>query len=383
MRAGQIASSSRSFGTPRNDDMLNIMKKYILLNPGPVNIKESVRRALLGPDMCHREPEFGRLLAQCRKKILKAFDIADSYDVVFFSGSGTAALEAAVISSVPRNKKILVINNGIYGERIARIAKLYGIGAVNLKFKITGRPDLSVVEDKLKKDKSISVVAMVHHETSTGLLNPVNEAGALCRRYKKTYLLDSISALGGEDLDLKKAGIGLCVGTANKCIESVPGVSFVLINKSAAGGLKKVRPRSLYFDIPSNLSSQKKGETLFTPAIQAFYALGAALDELIKEGAGNRIKRYKDMAAFLRKGFEEANLEYLISPALHSNTITALRLPKGLSYKKLHDALKKKGFVIYAGQSKLKDVIFRIANMGRISRADAARFLKSLKIFIS
>lgn len=362
--------------------MLNIMKKYILLNPGPVNIKESVRRALLGPDMCHREPEFGRLLAQCRKKILKAFDIADSYDVVFFSGSGTAALEAAVISSVPRKKKVLVINNGIYGERIAQIAKRYGIGVIDLKFKITGRPDLSVVEDKLKRDKNISVVAMVHHETSTGLLNPVNEMGALCRGYKKTYLLDSISALGGEELDFKKANIDLCAGTANKCIESVPGVSFVLIKKSAVEGLNKVRPRSLYFDIPSNLNSQKKGETLFTPAVQAFYALDAALDELMKEGVCQRIRRYKDTAAFLRKGFEEAALEYLIAPAYHSNTITALRLPAGLSYQGLHDALKKKGFVIYAGQSKLKDVIFRIANMGRISKANARRFLKSLRIIV-
>jgi len=359
------------------------MKQYVLLNPGPVNIKENVRRALLGPDICHREPEFGELLLRCGKKLLKAFGISDNYEVVFLTGSGTAALEAAVISSVPQKKKILVINNGIYGERIAQIARRYGIGAIDLKFKITGRPDLSVVEGKLKKDKSISVVAMVHHETSTGFLNPVNETGALCRRYNKTYLLDSISALGGEELDFKKAGIDLCAGTANKCIESVPGVSFVLIKKSAIEGLKKVRPRSLYFDIPSNLNSQKKGETLFTPAVQAFYALDAALDELIKEGAGNRIKRYKDMAAFLRKGFEEANLKYLISPELHSNTITALRLPKGLSYQKLHDALKKEGFVIYAGQSKLKDVIFRIANMGQISKADAKKFLKNLKLILT
>lgn len=358
------------------------MRKYILLNPGPVNIKEGVRRALLSPDMCHREPEFGELLLRCREKLLKAFEISKSYEVVFFSGSGTAALEAAVISSIPQKKKILVINNGIYGERIAQIAKRYGIGAIDLKFKIIGKPDLSVVEGNLKKDKGISVVAMAHHETSTGLLNPVNETGALCRKYNKTYLLDSISALGGEEIDFKKADIDLCIGAANKCIESIPGVSFVLIKKSAAGGLKKVRPRSLYFDIPSNLNSQKKGEPLFTPAVQAFYALDAALGELIKEGVRNRIRRYKNTAALLRKGFEEAGLKYLIAPSYHSNTITALRLPKGLSYQRLHDALKKKGFVIYAGQSKLKDVIFRIANMGQISKADARRFLKSMKIIM-
>lgn len=359
------------------------MRRYILLNPGPVNVKENVRRALLGPDMCHREPEFSGLLAQCRKKTLKAFGIAGSYDIVFFSGSGTAALEAAIISSVPQGKKILVINNGIYAERIAKIARLHGISVIDLKFKITERPDLSIIENKLKGDKDIDVVAMVHHETSTGLLNPVNEIGRLCGKYKKTYLLDSISALGGEALDFKKAHIGLCVVTANKCIESIPGVSFVLIKKNAIGRLGRIRPRSLYFDIPSNLKSQKKGETLFTPAVQLFYALDVALDELIKEGVRNRIRRYKNIAALLRKGFEEAELKYLIAPEYRSNTITALRLPKGLSYQRLHEALKKKGFVIYAGQSRLKDVIFRIANMGQISQRDMCRFLKDLKGILS
>lgn len=363
--------------------MLNTMKKYILLNPGPVNIKEKVRRTLLSPDICHREPEFNELLLGCRKKLLKAFEISDHYEVVFFSGSGTAALEAAIVSSVPQGKKILVINNGIYAERIAEIAGLYGISVINLKFKITERPDLSIVENRLKRDKDISVVAMVHHETSTGLLNSTDDVGRLCGKYKKVYLLDSISALGGEELDFKKANIGLCVGTANKCIESIPGVSFVLIKKNAIGRLGRIRPRSLYFDILSNLKSQKKGETLFTPAVQVFYALDAALDELIKEGLSNRIRRYKNIAALLRKGFEEAGLKYLIAPECRSNTITALRLPKDLIYQRLHGALKKDGFVIYAGQSKLKNVIFRIANMGQIKQKDMLRFLKSLKAVLS
>ena len=359
------------------------MRKYILLNPGPVNIKENVRRALLTPDICHREPEFERLLMQCRKKILKAFGITASHDVVFFTGSGAAALEAAVVSSVPQKKKILVINNGIYAERITEISRRYGISVINLKFKTTERPDLSIVEDKLKRNKVISLVAMVHHETSTGLLNPVDEIGKLCKKYKKLYLLDSVSALVGEELDFNEVGIDLCVGAVNKGIESIPGISFVLINKGIVARLERVRPRSLYFDIPSNLKAQKKRETLFTPAVQGFYALDIALNELIKEGVQKRLRRYKDIASLLRKGFVEAGLKYLIAPEYHSNTITALYLPKGLTYQRLHDALKKKGFVIYAGQSKLKDVIFRIANMGQITQKDMLRFLKSLKAVLS
>lgn len=355
------------------------MKKYVLLNPGPVNVKEKVRRALLAPDMCHREPEFGRLMVGCAKKLLKAFGITGSHEAVFFTGSGTAALEASVVSSVPQGKKILVVNNGVYGERIAEIARRHGIGLVNLKSAITKTPDPKAIERKLKAEKNIAVVAMVHHETSTGILNPVYGVGRLCKKYGRLYLLDSISALGGEELDFGKADVGLCVGTANKCIEGVAGVSFVLIKKSALPKIGKVRPRSLYFDIPANLKGQKEGRPLFTPAVQVFYALDRALDELIREGLRNRIKRYKNLADALRRGFKDCGLEYLVDPVYRSNTITALRLPKGISYDRLHDALKAKGFIIYAGQSKLRKIIFRVANMGQISAADARRFLSALK----
>jgi 2-aminoethylphosphonate-pyruvate transaminase len=355
------------------------MRKYILLNPGPVNVKEKVRKALLAPDMCHREPEFGRLMTGCAKKLLRAFGITGTHEAVFFTGSGTAALEAAVVSSVPQGKKIMVVNNGVYGERIAEIARRYGIGLVNLESDIAKPPDTHAVEERMSRDKDISVVAMVHHETSTGILNPVYEIGKLCKKHKKLYLLDSISALGGEELDFAEANVDLCVGTANKCIESVPGVSFVLVRKPALPVLERVRPRSLYFDITSNLKGQDSGEPLFTPAVQIFYALDYALEELIKEGVQNRIKRYKNLAVLLRKGFKGAGLKYLIEPKYHSNTITALHLPEGVTYDKLHDALKAKGFVIYAGQSKLKKVIFRIANMGQITVNDARRFLFALK----
>ena len=332
----------------------------------------------MAPDICHREPEFGRLMAGCAKKLLRAFGIAAAYGAVFFTGSGTAALEAAVVSSVPQGKKVLVVNNGIYAERIAEIARRHGIGLINITSDAAKTPDIDAVEEKIRKNKDIAVVAMVHHETSTGILNPVYGIGRLCRKYKKLYLLDSISALGGEELDFKRAGVGLCVGTANKCIESIPGISFVLVKKTALPGLKKIRPRSLYFDIPSNLEGQRRGEPLFTPAVQAFYAFDAALDELIKEGVGNRIKRYKDLAILLRRGFEDAGFEYLIKPEYQSYTITALRLPEGVTYGRLHDALKKKGFVIYAGQSNLRKAIFRIANMGQITASDARRLLTAL-----
>lgn len=359
------------------------MKKYILLTPGPVNIKERVRRALLKPDLCPREIEFSAMLLECRRKLLKAFKLGNGYEVVFFTGSGTASIEAAVASSVPRGKKILVINNGVYSERMIAVAKRHKIEAVDLKFDITQRPDIGLVERKIKDTKDIAVVAMVHHETSTGLLNPVDEIGGLCKRYDLLYLLDSISGLGGEELNFKSAGVDLCVGVANKCIESIPGISFILIRKNMVQKLETIEPRSLYFDVPTNLKLQQNGDIAFTPAVQAFYAFDAALDELIKEGVDSRIGRYKNIAAILRRGFEELGLNYLIAPPYRSNTVSALLLPRGLSYKILHDRLKAKGFIIYAGQAKLKDLIFRVANMGQLKIEDIQRFLKCLKAILA
>jgi 2-aminoethylphosphonate-pyruvate transaminase len=156
-------------------------------------------------------------------------------------------------------------------------------------------------------------------------------------------------------------------------------LSFVLLRKTALPALGRIAPRSLYLDIPANLKGQKAGVPLFTPAVQAFLALDAALDELIKEGVGNRIRRYRKLAERLRKAFRDAGLEYLVDPAYHSNTITALRLPAGSTYEKLHREFKSRGFVIYAGQSKLRKAIFRVANMGQISGRDSGRLIAAVR----
>lgn len=355
------------------------MKKYILLNPGPVNISEKVRRALLKPDLCHREEEFSFLLKGVRQKLLKAFGIQRSYTVCFFTSSGTGALEAAVSSSVSKNGKILIINNGVYGERISQIASIHGINKKVLLYPLATAPLLSDIEKTLKTDCSIEAVAMVHHETSTGMLNPVHEVGKLSKKYKKVFILDAISALGGEALDLEKDGVSVCAGTANKCIESTPGISFVLIKKTLAKKLQTYPKRTLYLDITGNLKEQEKGGTPFTPSIQSFYALDSALDELLKETVKKRIRRYRLLSQLLRNGFRGLGLRFLIKEKYLSDTLTALYLPKKISYQKLHDTLKNKGFIIYAGQSKLKKKIFRVANMGQLTKKEMQRFLIVLR----
>ncbi len=355
------------------------MLRTVLLNPGPVNVTNRVRQALMLPDLCHREKEFSDLMAAIRAKLLKAFDIEEDYTSVLVSGSGTAALEMAVSSSLSPGRSMLVIQNGVYGERIGKICDIYQFNRRTLELGWGEPPRLEDIEKELKQNPDIEVVAMVHHETTTGLLNPLKEVGELARRYKKVFLVDGISSLAGDEIDFKSCPIDIAAGTANKCIQGFPGVSFVLFRKKELERLRKIPGRTLYFNLTGYHKAQEAGGMLFTPAIPVHYALDVALDELIEETVARRVERYASAARFLRAGFKDIGLEFLIPEGWRSNCLTGLRLPKGVSYEKLHGELKANGFIIYAGQGNLSDNIFRIANMGDITQEEFERFLQVLK----
>ena len=350
----------------------------ILLNPGPVNVSPRVAQALLRGDLCHREREFSALQSRIRELLCRAFAPHGDHTAVLLTGSGTAALEAAVASSLHPQRKMLVINNGVYGARMAQMASIHGFEVVELTFPWTSPPDLGQIDRTLQGDPAIEVVSLVHHETTTGLLNPVATIGEMVRQRGRVLLVDSISGLGGEALDLATAGVDLCVGTANKCIQGIPGVSFVLVKNSDMERMQAFPPRTLYLHLPLLHTHQQRESTPFTPAIQAMYAFDEALQELLEEGVAQRIARYRAASHLLRDGFESFGLKCLLPPDLRSNTITSLELPAGFTYEALHEALKARGYVIYAGQGDLAARIFRVANMGDLQLGDFRGFLTAL-----
>ena len=354
------------------------MRPYILLNPGPVNVSPRVQQALLRGDLCHREEEFSALLVAVRAKLLQAF-APRGYTPVVLSGSGTLAVEAMVSSALPEGRKLLVINNGVYGERILHMAEAHRIPAVELRYGWTERPDLAQIEDTLRNDLAIAAVALVHHETTTGLLNPVTEVGALTRRAGRLFLLDAVSALGGEDLDLARDGVDLCACTANKCVQGLPGVAFVLVRTEAMAAMQQVPRRSLYLHLPLHWEAQERRSIPFTPSVQAWYALDAALDELLEETVAGRVRRYRAASQLLREGFARLRLKALLPALYQANSLTALLLPDGITYHRLHDDLKARGFVIYEGQGKLQSGVFRVANMGHLTLNDFRQFLQALE----
>jgi 2-aminoethylphosphonate-pyruvate transaminase len=358
------------------------MRKTILLNPGPVVVSEKVRKALLQPDICHREPEFTKLLTRTRKKLTTIFKGSPQHTTIILGGSGTAALES-VLSSIPRTGTLFILSNGYYGEKLETIANIHNINTKVLKHEWGQEIDKNKVQQILTADPKIEYVAMVHNETSVGILNDVTTIGKLVSKHRKIFIVDAISSIGAEHLNVKKDHIHFCIGTPNKCVESIPGLSFVCADKKQLEKLRNQPPKTSYLDLYNHYAHEEGlGErpgTPFTPPVQAFYALGTALNLLLKEGLENRHKRYAKAAKKIRKRLKTLGFRLLLPPELMSNTITSIIMPKNITYRELHDRLKKKGIVVYAGQGKLREKTLRIANMGALSEKDINRFLNSLE----
>ncbi|TLY21396.1 MAG: aminotransferase class V-fold PLP-dependent enzyme [Nitrospirae bacterium] len=207
----------------------------ILLNPGPVNVSERVRQALLRPDICHREAEFNDLIEGIRDKLLRAFAPGGNFVPLLVTGSGTAAVEAAVTSCLPPGRRILIIKNGVYSQRISAIANAHKMQNMDISFEWDQRVENEPIEVALRQNKAIQVVAVVQHETSTGMLNPVKEIGAIAKKAGRFLLVDGVSSLGGEEIDFSSYNVGLIAGSSGKCIQGFPGVGFVLVRLHPGG----------------------------------------------------------------------------------------------------------------------------------------------------
>lgn len=357
-------------------------REWVLLNPGPANTTPSVRQALVMPDLCHREPECFEMIRSCRQRLTRLAGAGEDWTAVLFAGSGTAAVEAAICSAVPPDGGLLVVSNGVYGDRMLRIARAHGIRAAAVTCDIFTPVTPAAVDGALRSDPGLGHVALVHHETTTGLLNPVADVARVAARHGRRVIVDAMSSLFGERLDVGQEPIDFVAASANKCLQGIPGVSFVLARRAAVEPLRGRPPRSVYLDLFNHWAQQEADNTPFTPAVQVIHALAQALLELEREGPAARIARYAENASVLRGGMRELGFEVLVPEAGRSNILTTFRLPAGLAYDPLHDAMKRRGYIIYAGQGDIRTYAFRVSNMGTLTPADmkavVAAFAESL-----
>ena len=358
-------------------------RERVLLSPGPAVVSDRVHRAVGGPDLCHREPEYSDILDGVRRKLLRVAGVGDDWAMVMLAGSGTAAMEAMTGAATRPGRKLLVCRNGIYGERIETIARRLGTEPVVVAASDLEPIDPAAVAAALAANPDVDAVAVIHHETTTGLLNPVHEIAAVANRHGALVLVDAISSLGAEELDLVGTGIDFVASTSNKCLHGLPGAAFVLVSPRGQARINEVPPRSLYFDLPNYLKAQSKRTVPFTPAIPAIYGLDAALDELLDEGIDHRRAYYQARMDYLDREFARLGLEPRVAAGHRARSVRSLPLPPGIGYDELHDALKAEGYIVYAGLGEAAKTSFRVCALGALTIEALRGFVAALERAIS
>src|SRR5690606_7843556 len=360
------------------------IKRNVLLNPGPATTTDSVKLAQVVPDICPREKEFGDLMEYCATEINKFVGDPKEYATVLFGGSGTATVEAILSSVIPENGRILIIDNGAYGKRMCQITKIYKLDTVVFESSSIAPIDLNALEEVIKKEKGLTHLAMIHHETTTGLLNDISAVGKLCDRYNISFIVDSMSGFAAIPVDMKAMNIDYLAASSNKNIQGMAGIGFAICNKDTLLGTQSIPMRNLYLNLYAQYAYfEKTHQTRFTPPVQTFYALKQAILETKEETIEKRYARYARSWETLLQGLEELGLEYLIDKEYHSKIITSIIEPKSDKYDfdEMHDFFFERGFTIYPGKVNDYDT-FRISNIGQIDHNDMEDFLVVLKEYL-
>jgi 2-aminoethylphosphonate-pyruvate transaminase len=353
---------------------------HVLLNPGPVMTSARVKAALVHHDVCHRDEDYSGVVRRLQEKLRPLFGASEHHEVLLLTGSGTAAMEMALASIVAPGQKMLVVSNGAFGDRLAEIADLHRIPTILVRSAWGALPRVEDVRAALDADPTITACAMIQHETSVGLLNPVGAVGALCRQRGVALVVDAVSALGGEDVDMVRDGVGVCFSSANKCLHSVSGVSFLCVAPEIWKRYEQAPPRLYYLDPLRYRRVQRElWQTPFTPAVSAFFALETALDELREQGGvPGRREIYRKRSLRIRRVFADLGFVSFTNTGRESHTISTMRLPDFLSVTDLYDGLKERGFVIYKCKAELAARHVQIANMGELPDATIDGFLTAV-----
>ena len=358
------------------------IKRNILLNPGPATTTDTVKMAQVVPDICPREKEFGDIMKKLREDLVRVVhgDL-HKHTAVLFCGSGTINMDVCLNSLLPAEKKVLIINNGAYSARAAEICEYYGLAYRNLVFPPTELPDLKMVEQVLKEEPDIALVYTTHNETGTGILNPVGEIGALAHRYGAVFVVDTTSTYAMLPIDIEKENIDFCMASAQKGIQGMTGLSFVIGNEEIIRQSKAYPKRSYYCNLYLQYEFfEKSGQMHFTPPVQTIYAAKQALEEYFSEGEEAKWARHQRAFRAVHKGLKDLGFQDLISHDLQAGLVVSVLYPEddNWSFDKIHDYCYERGFTIYPG--KISDTeTFRLCVLGQIDEKDIEDFFVVLR----
>jgi len=356
-------------------------KDKVLFTPGPLTTSRTVKQSMLR-DLGSRDYEFIGVIKDIRQQLVEiAGGSPKEFTAIPLQGSGTYGLEAVVSSTIPPDGKLLVIINGAYGKRIVKISRILKIETTALEFPENSKPDLKKIEAALKADSKISQVAVVHCETTTGIMNPIKEIGELVSKHGAKYFVDAMSSFGAVPIDVADCRIDYLVSSANKCVEGVPGFTFAIANLAS---LKATRgfARSLTLDLLDQYEGfEKNGQFRFTPPTHAMIAFRQALAELQAEGGvPGRAARYRANYEALIAGMRQMGFKEYLDEADRGYIITSFLYPQDPKFKfeEFYEKLNARNYVIYPGKVSDADC-FRIGSIGRIFESDIHDLLACIK----
>ena len=380
----------RTEGISSTDIRHNVVKalaqkssRKILLNPGPATTTYSVKMAQVVDDICPREYEFGDLMEWVSNELTTIVANTEEYVTVLFGGSGTAVVESTLSSVVPHDKRVLIVNNGAYGKRMCQIAEAYDMNFVEFESSPIEPIDLEALENAIKAETNLSHLAVIHNETTTGLLNNLDDLGVLAKKYNLELIVDAMSSYAAIPIDMKAQNISYLMASSNKNIQGMAGVGFVIANKSDIEKVKEIKPRNFYLNLYAQYENFIKSHQMrFTPPVQTLYSLKQAIIEAKEEGIENRYKRYSKSWETLTNTLKQMNLDYLVDDKYHSKIITSIFIPEGVDFNDMHDYFFERDFTIYPG--KVADFnTFRVANIGEIDSDDILNFLKLFRAYLN
>lgn len=355
------------------------IKRNILLNPGPATTTDSVKMAQVIPDICPREKEFASMMKGLREDLVKiVHGDLNKYTSVLFCGSGTLNIDVCLNSLLPADKKILLVKNGAYTSRAQEICEYYGLPHVVVECPVDQRPDLAEVEKALKENSDIALVYTTHNETGTGILNPIREIGALAHKYDAIFVCDTTSTYAMRPIDIEKDNIDFCMASAQKGIQAMTGLSFIIGNEEIIKKSKDYPKRSYYCNLFLQYDFfERTGEMHFTPPVQTIYSVKQALKEYFAEGEEAKWARHTRVFEAIHKGLDDLGFKDVIKREWQTGLVVSAIYPDDAnwSFEKVHDYCYDHGFTIYPGKISTTNT-FRLCALGQIDEEDIVAFFK-------
>ena len=356
-----------------------IVKRNILLNPGPSTTTDTVKLAQVVPDICPREKEFAGLMKDLREDLTRiVHGNPDKYTSVLFCGSGTLNIDVCINSLLPEGKRVLVVNNGAYSTRAVEICEYYGLPHIDLRFPLNQTPDLDVIEKALRENPDIALVHTTHNETGTGILNPIREIGALAHKYGAVFTVDTTSTYAMRPIDIEKDNIDFCMASAQKGLMAMTGLSFIVGNRAIIERSKNYPKRSYYCNLYLQYDFfERTGQMHFTPPVQTIYAAVQALKEYWAEGETAKWARHTRVFNAIHAGLDELGFKDYIKREKQAGLVVSAIYPDdpNWDFDKIHDYCYNRGFTIYPGKISTTNT-FRLCALGAIDVPDIESFFE-------